>query len=98
MLDTQIAPEGIKADAATGPYPRLLPAAVERAKALLGISDIDALGEQLGFSRQSFWRLRNGKHDVRLSRALEVAEAVDLPLHLTFDIPLHLIIDGGSRG
>lgn len=98
MLDTQIAPEVIVADTAIGPYPRLLPAAVEHAKTLLGISDIDALGEELGFSRQSFWRLRNGKHDVRLSQALKVAEAIDLPLHLTFDIPLNLIIEGGSRG
>jgi len=73
------------ADTATGPYPRLSTAAVERAKTRLNISDIDALGQELGFSRQSFWRVRRGQFDIRLSHALKVADRIGLPLHRVFE-------------
>jgi hypothetical protein len=72
-------------DTATVPYPRLTAAAVERAKIRLNTSDIDALGQRLGFSRQSFWRVRRGQYDIRLSHALRVSDAIGWPLHRVFE-------------
>ncbi len=88
--DTQTVQEVIVADTADGPYPRLTAAAVERAKTRLNIIDIDALGQELGFSRQSFWRVRRGQLDIRLSHALRVANAIGWPLHRVFE--------GGTHG
>jgi hypothetical protein len=85
VLDTQTPTEGIMTDTDIGPYPRLTAAAVERAKTRLNISDIDALGQELGFSRQSFWRVRRGQYDIRLSHAWKVAERIGWPLHRVFE-------------
>lgn len=72
-------------DTARGPYPRLTPAAVERAKTVTGISDIDALGRELGFSRMTFWRARHGLYDIRLGHALRIARKIGWPLHRVFE-------------
>lgn len=88
-LDTA---EGIVGEA-TGPYARLTPLALEHAKSLLGITDLDALGAELGFSRQTFWRLRRGECDIRLSRAIAVAEKLRMPIHQVFDIPLYVVLN-----
>lgn len=85
MLDTQARPEGIVGDTATGPYPRLSPAAIERAKTVTGISDIDSLGTELGFSRMNFWRARCGKHDIRYSHAKRIADQLGMPLDKVFE-------------
>lgn len=85
------------ADTPRGPFPRLNPAAVERAKTWLDITDIDALGKELGFSRQSFWRVRRGEYDIRLSHALTVAERLQIPLYQAFDIPLHIALEVGPH-
>jgi hypothetical protein len=74
MLDTQTRPVSITNDASDGPYPRITDAAIERAKTRLGIDDTGTLGIALGFSRQSFWRLRRGQLDVRYSDVLRVAD------------------------
>lgn len=89
MLDTQERGADISSDTTIGPYPRLTAAAVERAKSRLKISDLDALARTLGFSRQTFWRVRNGQYDVRLSEALRVSRQCGLPLHKTFEGSRH---------
>lgn len=76
---------GIRSDTAPRLYPRLTAAAVERAKIRLNITDIDALARRLGFSRQSFWRVRRGQYDIRLSHALRVAGVIGWPLHRVFE-------------
>jgi hypothetical protein len=85
MLDTQTKPEGITADTPEGPFPRFSSAAIERAQALLGISDLDSLGSALGFSRMNFWRARVGKHDIRYSHARRIADQLGMPLDEIFD-------------
>ena len=71
--------------AARGPYPRLTPAAVERAKTKLGTSEINALGAKLGFSEMTFYRLRVGLFDIRYSDALRVAAELNWPVARCFD-------------
>jgi DNA-binding XRE family transcriptional regulator len=71
-------------DTAVGPYPQLTARAVERAKSRLGITDLEELASALGFSRQSFWRVRRGEYDIRLSHALTIANRIGLPLHKVF--------------
>jgi len=85
MLDTQMKPEGIAADTADGPFPRLTTAAIERAKGRLGVTDIESLGAALGFSRMNFWRVRRGLYDIRYSHAKRVADQCGLPLTETFE-------------
>lgn len=84
MLDTQTRPEGLVDDTANGPYPRLTPTAVERAKTLLGITEIGELAEALGFSRMNFWRVRRGLYDIRYSHARRVADQLNMPLDQVF--------------
>jgi hypothetical protein len=88
VLDTEIAPQGITSDTATGPYMRLTPAAVERAKTKLGVDSVDDLWQELGFSsRMTFWRARRGLYDIRLSHALSVASLIGWPLSRVFKGP-----------
>jgi hypothetical protein len=84
MLDTQMA-ESLTSDAGRGPYPRLTPAAVERAKDRLGINDLATLGAALGFSRQTFWRARGGDHDISYSHAKRIAKRLGMPLDEVFE-------------
>jgi predicted transcriptional regulator len=86
MLDTQ---EGIRTDTKRGAYPRLTPAAIERAKTVLNISDLDSLGEALGFSRPGFWRARHGHYDPRLSHARRIARQLGMPLNEVFEDGIH---------
>lgn len=72
-------------DTAKGPYPRLSPAAVERAKTRLGITELDSLGTALGFSRPGFWRVRRGLFDIRYSHALRIAGRLGWPVHEVFE-------------
>lgn len=72
-------------DTADGPYPRFSPAAIERAKTVLGITDMDSIGDALGFSRMNFWRARCGKHDPRLSHARRIADQLGMSLDQVFD-------------
>ena len=68
------------------PYPRLTPAAVERAKTRTGVTDIDALWQELGFSsRMTFWRARRGLYDIRLGHAQQIADKLGWPLTRVFD-------------
>jgi hypothetical protein len=83
--DAHTAQESVVSDAARGPYPRLTPTAVERAKAKLGISDLDTLATALGFSSMGFYRARVGLFDIRYSHALRVAKQLGWPLARVFD-------------
>jgi hypothetical protein len=86
MLDTQTVPGETVADTPTGPYPRLSPAAVERAKIQLGITDLATLGTALGFNgRMTFWRARRGEYDIPLSHASRLARQLGMPLDQLFD-------------
>lgn len=87
MPDTQIAPAEIAGDTTLGPYPRLTPAAVDRAKTRLGITELDSLGTALGFSRMGFWRARFGQFDIRYSHALRVARRIGWSIDRCFDLP-----------
>jgi hypothetical protein len=85
MLDTQTALEDVVSDTARGPYPRLSPAAVERAKTKLDVAELDTIATALGFSRMNFWRVRHGLFDIRYSHALRVAQLLDMPIDEVFD-------------
>lgn len=87
MPDTQIAPTGIAGDTTLGPYPRLNPAAVDRAKTRLGITEIGSLGTALGFSRMGFWRVRYGQFDISYSHVLRVAAQLGWTVDRCFDLP-----------
>ncbi|MFI6228551.1 hypothetical protein ACIBCR_14720 [Micromonospora echinospora] len=82
MADTQTATACITRDAP--PRYQLTPAAVKQAMRRLQVDEIEDLAEKLGFSRQTFWRLRRGEHDIRLSDAYAVARKVGWPLDRTF--------------
>jgi hypothetical protein len=84
MLDTQTAPEGVDMDTPQGPYPRPSAAAIERAKTLFGITDIEKLGAALGYSRAGWWRARVGLNDPRLSDARRIARRLQMPLDDVF--------------
>lgn len=83
MPDTQVATIGIQED--TEHRLRLTDAAIERAKRQLNIDGTDAVGEALGFSRMTFYRLRTGQYDIRLSRATAVAERIGWPINRVFE-------------
>jgi hypothetical protein len=86
MLDTQTRPEGVMADTASGPYPRLTPAAIERAKTVLGIADLTTLGAALGFNgRMTFYRARRGDYDISYAHAKRIADQLGMPLDQAFD-------------
>ncbi|MFF0821164.1 hypothetical protein ACFYUR_12335 [Micromonospora haikouensis] len=82
MADTQTAPR-INPDARVR-Y-QLAPAAVEQAKRRLKTDDIATLGGKLGYSRQTFWRVRTGQRAVPLSEALAVAKLIGWPLDRAFE-------------
>ncbi|MFY1595415.1 hypothetical protein [Micromonospora sp. WMMD737] len=88
MADTQVVEPGITTDA-TPAYWRLTDAAVERLMTRLGVTEIDALATRLGYPRMTFYRLRKGLHDIRMSRAQEIARLCDWPLHDTFQQVTH---------
>ncbi len=82
-LDTRT---GREADTPQGVHPRLTDAAIERAKTLLNVQDIDGLAKALGFSnRATLWRARNGKTPIRLTDARRISRLVNLPLEQAFE-------------
>jgi hypothetical protein len=86
MLDTQTRPEDVVSDTDPGPYPRLTPAAVERAKVRLGIRDLKTLGTALGFNgRMTFYRARNGNYDIPYSHAQRIARQIGMTVEQAFD-------------
>lgn len=82
MPDTATA-VGITEDAE--PRLKLTDAAVERAKRKLGVDTIDEVRLRFGFSRQTFWRLRRGEYDIRLSEATSIAERINWPIDRAFE-------------
>lgn len=72
-------------DAPQGPHPRFSAAAIERAKDLLGITDIDKIGHALGYSRAGFYRARVGLTDPRLSDARRIARRLKMPVDEVFE-------------
>ena len=82
MADTQTVAPRINPDARVR-Y-QLTPAAVEQAKRRLKTNDIATLGDKLGYSRQTFWRVRTGQRPVHLPEALAVAKLIGWPLDRAF--------------
>lgn len=91
--DGQRTQDSINTDGARGTFPRLTPAAVDRAMAKLGITTIAGLQTRLGFSDMTFWRVRQGLYDIPYSHALRIARQLGWPLGRCFDN-----LDGGRRG
>jgi DNA-binding XRE family transcriptional regulator len=83
MADTQAVIDRISTD--TPARYRLTDAAVERLKQRLGVDEIEDLADRLGFSRQTFWRLRKGEYDIRLSRARYVASVAGMTVQQVFE-------------
>lgn len=83
MADTQAVVDRISAD--TPVRYRLTDAAVDRLKQRVGVREIEDLADRLGFSRQTFWRLRTGEYDIRLSRARQIAAIAEMPLNCAFE-------------
>jgi hypothetical protein len=85
MPDTLTQLDPITDDSFRGTYPRLSPAAIKRAKSLLGTRNLGRLADELGFSRMNFWRVRHGLFDIRYSHALRVAERLGWPVECVFE-------------
>lgn len=84
MLEADVRPESLSEDAVQGPHPRFSPVALDRAKALLGINDVEKIGSELGFSRVGWWRNRAGLLDPRLSHARRVASRLGMTVDEVF--------------
>jgi predicted DNA-binding transcriptional regulator AlpA len=68
--------------------PRLLKftgAAVDRAKRRFNARNYDEVAAALGLSRRHFYRLLAGTHDIRLSRAVAIADSLDWPVARVFE-------------
>lgn len=83
VLDTT--PMQVGSDADTPIRMKLTDTAVARAKRRFGVERKEELAKALGFSRMTFYRLLGGTHDIRLSKAVEVAKELGLPLDRTFE-------------
>lgn len=81
MPDTETATQ----DVTSGAYSRLTPEAVARAEALANTDEERAA--RMGISRRTFYRLLNGRHDIRLSIAESVAEVLDMTVSAAFGKP-----------
>ncbi|GLW32239.1 hypothetical protein Areg01_51780 [Actinoplanes regularis] len=67
-------------------HPRLSDAAIERAKTVLNIPDVDGIATALGFSnRATLWRARTGKSPIRLAHARQISQTIDMPLDEVFE-------------
>lgn len=86
MADTQVIDRDITNDAAPA-YWRLTDAAVRRLMRRLNVATVEELGDRLGFSRQTFWRLRAGTYDIRMSEARNLATLAAWPLSRMFEEP-----------
>lgn len=83
MADTQTADPRIGGD--TRVRYQLTHAAVEQAKRRLKTNSIHTLADRLGYTRQTFWRLRTGDYDIPLAEALHLAKQIGWPLDRTFE-------------
>lgn len=63
---------------------KLNDAAVARAKRVFGTDSYTKLAEQMGFTRNTFYRLRAGRYDIRLSKAAAVASQLGWTIDRTF--------------
>lgn len=82
MADTHTATACITTDAS--PRYQLTPAAVDHAKRRLRVNKTEDLATKLGFSRQTFWRLRRGTYDIPLHEAYAIADRIGMPLDRAF--------------
>lgn len=83
MADTQVLERGINPDAPA--RWKLTEPAVRRLMRVLDVTEIEELHRRLGFSRQTFWRLRTGGYDCRLSEARHLADIAGWPLTRMFE-------------
>jgi len=83
MSDTQTLPS-LHADAG-GRY-KLTQAAIDRLMTICGVDEIEDLAAKLGFSRQTFWRLRTGKYDISLFKARQLAAQAEMPIADVFEV------------
>jgi hypothetical protein len=94
MPDTHTTPGSISLDA---PRVRITQAAVDRAMRRLGARTIDGLAKRLGFSRQTFWRLRRGDYDIRWSEIQTTAHAIGWPARRVFEaVPTDRMTDAAA--
>lgn len=85
MPDTMTAIEDVTED--TSVPLRLTAAAVGRAKRRFHARNYDEVAAHLKLSRSHFYRLLAGTHDIRLSRAADIADRLDWPLSRVFERP-----------
>lgn len=83
MADTQLLERGITSDAPA--KWRLTDAAVRRLKRVTGISSTDELGARLGFPKMTWWRLRTGRYDIRMSEAQYLAYVAGWPISRMYE-------------
>jgi hypothetical protein len=83
--DGKASAEAITTDGIRGDFPRLTPAAVDRAMTRLSVSTIAGLQVRLGFSDMTFWRVRRGMYDIPYSHALRISRLIGWPLSRCFD-------------
>lgn len=83
MSDTQTLPS-LRPD--TGERYKLTQAAIDRLKNRHGVDEIEDLASKLGFSRQTFWRLRTGKYDISLFKARQLAAQAGMPIADVFEV------------
>ncbi|TDC25947.1 hypothetical protein E1211_30545 [Micromonospora sp. 15K316] len=83
MADTQTSSRDISTDAP--PRWRLTDAGVNRLKKVTGINSTDALGARFGFPKMTWWRLRNGHYDIRMSEARHLADTARWSLDRMFE-------------
>lgn len=84
MADTQTLERSIAPDAAPTRL-KLTEAGVNRLMTVLRVTEVDDLATRLGFSRQTFWRLRTGDHDIRLSKATLLCRIARWPMRRMFE-------------
>lgn len=82
MADTQVIERPITADTRRW---RLTADAVQRLMQVLDVTEIEELGTACGFSRQTFWRLRTGEYDIRMSEARRLADIAGWSLTRMFE-------------
>ncbi|MCX5066585.1 hypothetical protein OOJ91_11925 [Micromonospora lupini] len=87
MGDTQTLERGITPDAP--PRLRLTDAAVKRLMRATGIKSVIALGRHFGYPPMTWWRLRVGLYDCRISEAQQLADCAGWPVSRMFEQVTH---------
>lgn len=83
MSDTRGGATGVAQDTPASWY--LTREAVERAKRRLNARTNDDVAARLGLDRRTFYRLLEGTHDIRLSKAMDIAQRLGWPLTRIFE-------------